>query len=94
MLCDRCKKNEATFHKVISINGDGYETHLCSDCASLVNMKEDMLMDFDLGVDIDIKRKFRNLERNFLSDFWEDDFFVPPLVLEKPQKSDFLSSDL
>ena len=32
MLCDKCKKNEATFHKTIVINGDGFETHLCSDC--------------------------------------------------------------
>ncbi len=32
MLCDKCKKKEATFHKTIVINGDGFETHLCSNC--------------------------------------------------------------
>lgn len=32
MLCDKCKLKEATFHKTVVINGDGYETHLCPDC--------------------------------------------------------------
>lgn len=34
MLCDMCKKNVATIHKTVMINGDGYESHLCSECAS------------------------------------------------------------
>ena len=33
MLCERCKKNESTFHKSVFINGTGYETNLCNDCA-------------------------------------------------------------
>ncbi len=35
MLCDKCKQNVATFHKTVMINGEGYETHLCSQCAGL-----------------------------------------------------------
>ena len=34
MLCDKCKKNVATFHRSVNINGKGFETHLCSKCAA------------------------------------------------------------
>lgn len=34
MLCERCKKREATTHLREVINGDVKETHLCSECAS------------------------------------------------------------
>ena len=83
MLCDKCKKNEATFHKSVYINGKGYETNLCSDCVDSNDFNNDMLFDNDF---IDVKRKFRNLERDFLSDFWEDDLFVPPLILQDNSK--------
>lgn len=33
MICDVCKKNEATYHKVTDINGVVKEEHLCSKCA-------------------------------------------------------------
>ena len=32
MLCDDCKRNEATFHSVKNINGFVTEVHLCPDC--------------------------------------------------------------
>lgn len=32
MLCDDCKKREATFHSIKKINGVSTEKHLCSDC--------------------------------------------------------------
>ena len=32
MLCDDCKKNEATFHSIRNINGVKTETHLCAEC--------------------------------------------------------------
>ena len=32
MLCDECKKNEATYHAVKRINGVQTETHLCPEC--------------------------------------------------------------
>lgn len=34
MLCERCKKREATTHLREVINGNVKETHLCSECAS------------------------------------------------------------
>lgn len=38
MLCDKCKKYVATFHEKVTINGEGYETHLCSKCANLTSL--------------------------------------------------------
>ena len=34
MLCDRCKKREATTHYKQIINGDLQEYHLCNECAA------------------------------------------------------------
>lgn len=33
MLCDRCGKNTAVVHKIITINGNKQELHLCKECA-------------------------------------------------------------
>jgi protein arginine kinase activator len=33
MLCEKCKKNQATVHMKQVINGDVKEMYLCSDCA-------------------------------------------------------------
>lgn len=32
MLCDECKKNEATVHTISKINGVTTERHLCAEC--------------------------------------------------------------
>lgn len=32
MLCDACKKREATYHTIKQYNGIKTETHLCSEC--------------------------------------------------------------
>ena len=84
MLCERCNKNEATFHKSVYINGKGYETNLCSECASVVDFEKEFKLEDDFH--LDVERKFRKLKRNFLSDFWEDDFFAPTFVLERNSK--------
>lgn len=42
MLCDKCKKNNATFHSTVNINGNVTETHLCENCA-----KENKLFSFN-----------------------------------------------
>ncbi len=61
MLCDRCKKNEATFHKTVVINGDSFETHLCSDCVDMTDWG-----DWD-SWDADFMPVFENFEHfNFL----------------------------
>jgi protein arginine kinase activator len=35
MLCQRCKKNEATIHMTQITNGSKREIHLCEECASM-----------------------------------------------------------
>lgn len=37
MLCDKCKKNTATYFSTVNINGNVTETHLCSECAKDYN---------------------------------------------------------
>ncbi len=34
MLCEKCKKNTATYHYRQNVNGKVTELHLCADCAS------------------------------------------------------------
>ena len=50
MLCDACKKNEATYHTIKQFNGIKTETHLCADCRrKLVSAgKSDLPMRFFL----------------------------------------------
>ena len=33
MLCDKCKKNNASYFSRTTINGVTHEEHLCLDCA-------------------------------------------------------------
>ena len=37
MLCQECKKNQATIHLSQTINGQKTETHLCESCAAKLN---------------------------------------------------------
>ena len=85
MLCDRCKKNVATFHKSIYINGKGYETNLCEECASAMG-QNDISLDADFGFGLDVENEFKNLERELFNDFFEDNFFAPTMLLEKNMK--------
>lgn len=49
MLCEKCKKNEATAYIKTNVNGDVHEYHLCPACAA--EMKNDgafgSMFDFD-----------------------------------------------
>ena len=38
MLCQKCKKNEATTHYTQVVNGKRQELHLCADCAARQNL--------------------------------------------------------
>lgn len=40
MLCENCKENEATIHYTEIINGVKTEHHLCSECASKLDLTE------------------------------------------------------
>lgn len=33
MLCDHCQKHEAIIHRIVIINGEKREQHLCAECA-------------------------------------------------------------
>lgn len=69
MLCDRCGKNPAVVHKIITINGNKQEMHLCEECArqekeltisdplSIHSMLTSLL---DMGIETPIK--FEKLE--------------------------------
>lgn len=66
MLCERCKKNQATVHMKKIINGNANETHLCSECAGAENYNQFHSMFQDLfsfssesdfwGADEDVKK--------------------------------------
>lgn len=87
MLCERCKKNEATFHKSIYINGKGYETNLCENCARDINFDNFEINDvFDFG--FGDNRSYNNIASEFFDDFMRiDDFFSPTtMFLEKNTK--------
>lgn len=51
MLCDDCRKNEASYHEVREINGYRTDVHLCSLCAQKrgVGMRNDDLFNSLLG---------------------------------------------
>ena len=38
MLCEKCEKNQATFHYTEVVNGVKNEHHLCSECAANTDM--------------------------------------------------------
>lgn len=47
MLCDECKRNNASVHFVSIINGEKKERHLCKDCAQ--KLGTDSFMTFSWG---------------------------------------------
>ncbi len=49
MLCQNCRKNEATTHLKQIINGDMAESHLCSECAAHLGYS-DMFSGFGLNL--------------------------------------------
>lgn len=84
MLCERCKKNNATFHKSVYINGKGYETNLCSECASIVDFHDDLSFNSSFG--LNLENEFKNFEREFFGNLFDDSFFTPTRMLEKNSK--------
>lgn len=72
MLCDKCKTNVATFHRSVNINGKGYETHLCSECAS--KLESDPFVT-ELSRMFDDNLEWDEAEKEFVSVF--DDYNLP-----------------
>lgn len=58
MLCERCKKNEATFYYHENVNGNEKTYHLCSDCAG--EMEKSGELDYS-----DFDKNFENLDSFF-----------------------------
>lgn len=58
MLCQNCKKNEATTHIKRIVNGETTQAHLCSECAKSLGY-DTMFSDFGFGFS-DMLRSFFN----------------------------------
>ncbi len=98
MKCEKCNKNEATFHSVKNINGKVSEKHLCNECA-----KEEKEFDNFNKEFLDFDRKTGSFFDDMLSDFKTslsyfsnpmldnflgfDDFLESPLFLENKQEN-------
>ena len=66
MKCDRCGKNEATFHYKTNINGRVTEAHLCPDCARAMGYAGSVERRMSSWFDDDwFDRPFRMLEPFF-----------------------------
>ena len=90
MKCDRCGKNEATFHYKTNINGRVTEAHLCPDCARAMGYAGPVERRMSSWFDDDwFDRPFRMLEP-FFGGFGSrmlTEFPQPVDVLEQAQKS-------
>lgn len=99
MKCEKCNKNEATFHSMTNINGKVTEKHLCSDCAKEekefnnfndeflgFNKKSNSFFDDMMS---DFKSTLSYFTNPMIDNFLDyDDFFESPLFLEdKKQES-------
>ena len=89
MLCERCNKNEATFHKSVYINGKGYEVHLCHNCAKDVDFDLDINSNIPINLEFDnyFDNSFDNFEKRLIDDFFGiNNFFTPTMMLEENSK--------
>ena len=84
MKCDRCGKNEATFHYKTNINGRVTEVHLCPDCARAMGYAGSVERRMSSWFDDDwFDRPFRMLEPFFGG-------FGSRMLTEFPQPVDVL----
>lgn len=78
MLCEKCKKNTATYHSRVVLNGMATEEHLCSECARNYNSNQRIFNSFSGGAMALDRRPFDdffNIPSLSLFDF-EDDIFL------------------
>ena len=84
MLCDDCKKNEASFHYKESINNVFNEIHLCHECAKKKNFydpTQDLLGEM---------QKFEKFDQSLTNNNTQDS--VPPSVQSNGMKKNKLNS--
>ena len=99
MKCEKCNKNEATFHSMTNINGKVTEKHLCSDCA-----KEEKEFNNFNDEFLGFNKKSNSFFDDMMSDFknrkwkWETkynlSYFTNPMIDNFLDYDDFFESPL
>ena len=74
MKCEKCGKNEATFHYQSIINGEREEYHLCQDCAKEEGFAD--MMDFRQNAMAMCDNFLRQPMGRVLQSFWNEPFGV------------------
>ncbi len=82
MLCQNCKKNEATTHIKRVLNGEATESHLCSNCAQVIGVGS-FFDDFSL-----------NMPDIFSGFFGDSAFALSEGKLERCEKCGFCFDDI
>lgn len=72
MKCEKCGKNEATFHYQSIINGEREEYHLCQDCAKEEGFAD--MMDFRQNAMAMCDNFLRQPMGRVLQSFWNEPF--------------------
>ncbi|MFN3551429.1 MAG: hypothetical protein ACK4WJ_06450, partial [Endomicrobiia bacterium] len=67
MICDICKKNNATIFITEIINNEKKELHLCYECAANLGLKG-ILKELNLPYDENIIKKFLSLMPGFIEE--------------------------
>ena len=80
MLCDKCKKNVATFHSRTIINGVETNEHLCSECAKKLKKDNFNFEPFHIFDDV--------LDNSFLSDSFDNIGYLPSIFDDDVEEYD------
>lgn len=89
MLCDKCKKNVATYHSQTIINGVESSEHLCSECAKKLNRDLDFGTFDSFGLfDTPLLDMFDD------RDFFEDNMLGGYDVIDNYQNKNILNNAL
>lgn len=89
MLCQKCNKNEATYHYTSNINGSRTQLHLCPECAAKDEYKSiwnDRLFAFSGtdGMNSVLDSFFRTPARRMFSSLFDSGFLGGRLFPELP----------
>ncbi len=79
MLCDYCKKNEATVHMTSVVNNQKQESHLCNDCANVMQKSGKFSPFGSFGTDM--------WDNNFFTNDFFKNMVYPDSILKGKQQS-------
>lgn len=88
MLCEKCKKNVATYHSKTIINGIESSEHLCSECAQKLNRS----IDFDTFDMFDIFHPSIDYNDNY--NVIPNDIFASPFDLYQSNNQGIIGNAL